>query len=140
MFWTKCHTVLYILWILHEKTLLLDTKGQKKSKWFFLADVSSKKWTNEFYFTMKPQVDLFLFVFWRKLKTPKRHFEIKWPLRILFLLLSHLVLNRLLQMLHPVRNCWNLRSPHLQLAISRLLCRKLLIVNLVIACSHSLMP
>ena len=25
MFWTKCHTVLYILWILHEKTLLLDT-------------------------------------------------------------------------------------------------------------------
>ena len=24
--------------------------------------------------------DLFLFVFWRKLKTPKRHFEINWPL------------------------------------------------------------
>ena len=29
---------------------------------------------------MKPQVDLFSFVFWRKLKTPKRHFEINWPL------------------------------------------------------------
>jgi hypothetical protein len=24
--------------------------------------------------------DLFSFVFWRKLKTPKRHFEINWPL------------------------------------------------------------
>ena len=26
--------------------------------------------------TMIPQVDLFSFVFWRKLKTSKRHFEI----------------------------------------------------------------
>ena len=42
-----------------------------------------QKWTNEFYFTtMKPQVDLFSFVFWRKLKTPKRHFKIIWPLEI----------------------------------------------------------
>ena len=41
-----------------------------------------QKWTNKFYFTtMKPQVDLFSFVFWRKLKKPKRHFEIIWPLR-----------------------------------------------------------
>ena len=56
-------------------------KGQKKSKWFFQVDVSSLKRTNEFYFTtMKPQVDLFSFVFWRKLKSPKRHFEIIWPL------------------------------------------------------------
>ena len=56
-------------------------KGQKKSKWFFQVDVSSKKRTNEFYFTtMKPQFDLFSFVFWMKLKTPKRHFEINWPL------------------------------------------------------------
>ena len=30
---------------------------------------------------MKPQVDLFLSFFWRKLKTQKRHFEIIWPLR-----------------------------------------------------------
>ena len=29
--------------------------------------------------------DLFSFVFWRKLKTPKRHFEIIWPLSILIL-------------------------------------------------------
>ena len=47
-------------------------KGQTKSKWFFQANVSSKKQTNEFYFsTMKPQVDLFLFIFggnWRHQK------------------------------------------------------------------------
>ena len=56
---------------------IVDTK----SKWFFQANVSSKEGTNEFYFTtMKPQADLFLFCFWRKLKTPKRHFEINWPL------------------------------------------------------------
>ena len=56
-------------------------KGQKKSKWFFQAEVSSKKPTIEFYFTaMKPHVDMFSFIFWRKLKTPKRHFEINWPL------------------------------------------------------------
>ena len=48
------------------------TKGQTKLKWFFQADNSSKKGTNEFDFTiMIPQVDLFLFVFWKKLKTPK---------------------------------------------------------------------
>ena len=36
-----------------------------------------QKETNEFDFTtMLPQVDLFSFGFWRKLKTPKRHFEI----------------------------------------------------------------
>ena len=44
-------------------------------------DVSSKKQTNDFYFTtLKSQVDMFLFVFWRKLKTAKRHFEINCPL------------------------------------------------------------
>ena len=58
-----------------------SSKCQTKSKRVFQADVSSKKWTNEFYFTtMKPQVDLLSFVFWKKLKTPKRHFEINWPL------------------------------------------------------------
>ena len=29
---------------------------------------------------MIPQVDLFSFVLWKNLKTPKRHFEINWPL------------------------------------------------------------
>ena len=32
---------------------------------------------NEFELTtIKPQVDLFSFLFWKKLKKPKRHFEI----------------------------------------------------------------
>ena len=31
--------------------------------------------------TMIPQVDLFSFVFWKNLQTPKRHFEINWPLQ-----------------------------------------------------------
>ena len=31
---------------------------------------------------MKPHVNLFLFVFWRKLKTPKRLFKIIWPLLV----------------------------------------------------------
>ena len=64
------------------KKLTEVTKGQTNLKCFFQADISYKKRTNEFYFiTMKPQVDLFSFVFWRKLKTPKRHFEINWPLK-----------------------------------------------------------
>ena len=46
---------------------------------------------------MKPQFDLFSFVFWRKLKTPKRHFEIIWPLveGETFLLLFRLALAKL---------------------------------------------
>ena len=52
----------------------IKTKGQTKSKWFFQANVSSKKRTKEFNFTIL--WDFFSFVFWRKLKTPKRHFEI----------------------------------------------------------------
>ena len=55
----------------------LHTKGQTNSKTFFQDSVSSKKRMNEFDFTtMIPQVDLFSFVFWRKLKTPKSYFEI----------------------------------------------------------------
>ena len=34
--------------------------------------------------TMIPQIDLFSFVFWEKLKTPKRHFEIRELLQITF--------------------------------------------------------
>ena len=62
------------------KPSAIVSKGQKKAKWFFQVEVSSKKRMNKFYFTtMKPQADLFFFIFWRKLKTPKRHFEIIWP-------------------------------------------------------------
>ena len=59
------------------------TKGQIISKCFLVSSISSKKRTKEFDFTtMIPQVDLFSFVFWRKSKTPKNHFEIIWPLPV----------------------------------------------------------
>ena len=79
----KC--ILQSKWPFTNSSLYLKlqerSKGQAKSKWFFQADVSSKKPTNEFDFTtMIPQVDLLSFVFWKKLKTPKRHFKINWPL------------------------------------------------------------
>ena len=70
----------------HEKNWrpgLAYYKGQTKPKYFFQTDVSSKKRTNEFDFTtMIPQVDLFSFIFWKKLKTPKRRFEINWSLAV----------------------------------------------------------
>jgi hypothetical protein len=51
--------------------------GQSKSTLCFQDKVSSKNQTNEFYFTtMKAKDDLFSFVFWKQLKTPKRLFEI----------------------------------------------------------------
>ena len=44
-----------------------------------------EKRINEFNFTtMISQFDLFSFVFWKKLKTPKRHFEIIWPLATMY--------------------------------------------------------
>ena len=53
------------------------TKGQLISKGLFGILNCPKKRTKKFEFTtMIPQVDLFSFVFWEKLKTPKRHFEI----------------------------------------------------------------
>ena len=52
-------------------------KVQMISKGFLMSSISSKKRTKEFDFTtMIPQVDWFSFVFWRKSKTPKNHFEI----------------------------------------------------------------
>ena len=52
-------------------------KGQLISKGLFGILNSSKKLTKKFDLTtMIPQVDLFSFVFWKNLKTPKRHFEI----------------------------------------------------------------
>ena len=54
------------------KDLFSSAKGQTKSKRFFSSRRFLQKGTKEFYFsTMKPQV-----VFWRKLKTSKRHFKI----------------------------------------------------------------
>ena len=52
-------------------------KGQLISKGLLGILNSPKKQTKKFDFTtIIPQVDLFSFVFWEKLKTPKRHFEI----------------------------------------------------------------
>ena len=60
-------------------------KGQIISKANYGILNSSKKRTIKFYFTsMIPQVDLFSFVFWRKLKTPKRLSEINWHLLTAF--------------------------------------------------------
>ena len=61
-----------------SKVIDISHKGQTNSKWFFQADVSSKKWTKKFDFTTF--VDLFSSVFWKKVKTQKGHFEINWPL------------------------------------------------------------
>ena len=59
------------------KFLNCDNKGQLVSKANYQAVNFSKKRTNEFDFTtMIPEDNLFLFVFWKKLKTPKRHFQI----------------------------------------------------------------
>ena len=53
------------------------SKGQLISKGLFGILNSPTNRTKKFdCTTMIPQVDLFSFVFWEKLKTPKRHFEI----------------------------------------------------------------
>ena len=52
-------------------------KGETNSKWFFKPTFLPKnKQTNSTLLL----VDLFMFVFGKKMKTPKRHFEINWPL------------------------------------------------------------
>ena len=66
----------------YERHFLLF-KGQLISKWFLRSSISSKQQTSEFDFTiMIPQVNLFLFIFWRKSTTSKNLFEINWPLVI----------------------------------------------------------
>ena len=73
----KCANLLFILSIF---LILFSWKRSEKVEMIFSSRCFLQK-TNELYFTtMKPQVDLFSFVFWRKLKTAKRHFEIIWPL------------------------------------------------------------
>ena len=57
-------------------------KDQLFSKGLFGILNSPKIRTKKFDFTtMTPQVDWFSFVFWEKLKTPKRHFQINLPLK-----------------------------------------------------------
>ena len=65
----------------HNKVQKSFIIGQIISKGLFDVFDFLKKRTKEFDFTtMIPQVDLFSFVFWRKSKTSKNHFEIILPL------------------------------------------------------------
>ena len=62
---------------LHQKYLVF-IKGQlfsfESTFWYpQFSQITKKKFD---FTTMIPQVDMFLFVSWEKLKTPKRHFEI----------------------------------------------------------------
>ena len=58
---------------------LASSKGQLISKANFQAVNSSKKRSNNSFLLL---CDVFSFNFWKKLKSTKRHFEIKWPLLI----------------------------------------------------------
>ena len=74
----------------------INTKGQLISKGLFGILTSSKNQAKEVDLTtMIPQVDLFSFIFWKNLKTPKRHFEINWPLRKKQLQIANLSYGRL---------------------------------------------
>ena len=54
----------------------MKLKGPTKLKWFFPAGIFSKKPTKEFYVnTMKPKVDLFLFVFLEEIEDTKQIFR-----------------------------------------------------------------
>ena len=69
---TACQFAFKFYWPLQALEI---AKGQWNSKANCQAVNSSEKRT-----TNIPQVDLFSFIFWKNLKTPKRHFEINWPL------------------------------------------------------------
>ena len=71
------HSTCVAWWISHYVT------GQLISKGLFGILNSSKKGTKKFNLTTRiPQVDLFSFVFWKNLKTSKRHFVINSPVNI----------------------------------------------------------
>ena len=57
----------------YQKMIRAEFKGQLISKANFQAANSSKKRRNEFVLLL---CDVFSFVFWKKLKTPKKPFEI----------------------------------------------------------------
>ena len=60
-----------------NRNVLHIGKSQLISKGLFSILNFSKKRTKKFDLPiMIPQIDVFLFVFWKNLKTPKRHFEI----------------------------------------------------------------
>ena len=53
------------------------------SSWRFFQ--KTNEWIRLYYILC----DLFLFVFWKKLKIPKRHFEINWPLGTVYWTIFH---------------------------------------------------
>ena len=64
-------------WAFLNWSLELSLKVRKSQNDFFKLTFPPK---NERTYSILLLWDLFLFVFWRKFKTPKRHFEINWPL------------------------------------------------------------
>ena len=107
-FWTQmknqCHSSIKIVSSRKnfEKALIFVTfavwsKGQLISKCLFGIFDSSKKPTKKSDLTtMVPPVELFSFIFWKNLKTPKRHFEINWPLTALYSLIKEDFFNMIL--------------------------------------------
>ena len=89
--------MLYALWALkfengwnmsdHSSFFSLSLMVRQSQNDFFKTMFFPKnKWMNStLLHTMKPQVDLLLFVFWKKLKTSERYFEINWPLTMAYL-------------------------------------------------------
>ena len=74
------HEMLKGFWGNHfrcSKVFTLESKGQLIAKANCQAREFFQKRTNEFVFTTMQRVFVH---FWKKLKTPKRHFEIIWPL------------------------------------------------------------
>ena len=78
----RIFTIFLSVWLLCWKNendkYLVHQMLKVRQSWndFFKQTFPPKKWTNIFCFTtMKPQVDLFLFIFWRKLNSLKRHLE-----------------------------------------------------------------
>ena len=65
-----------VLQIRIQFSILLKVRQMQKD-FFKPTFLPKNKWTNSTLLL----VDLFSFIVWKKVKTPKRHFEINWPLR-----------------------------------------------------------
>ena len=78
--WYMCRLICDVGLFTWTWTYVISFKGHAQSKQLFIqASIASQKRTHEFNFTtMTPQVDLFSFVFGKKLKKTKRHFKINW--------------------------------------------------------------
>ena len=69
-FWTQRFSCI------RYQILLILLKVRQNRNDFFKLTIPQKKWTDEFTFTtMIPQVDLFSFVFWKKLEDTKKTFR-----------------------------------------------------------------